>query len=219
MTVEIRYRWLLLLISLVVLVMLRAHPWAMAGYVGTLTVVVALYALLMPKRLLAKERTFRREALRLLAQGETEAMAALAERQWLLRRFGRASLVHEILALAAADAGRHEAACEDYRKALAFAQPSERPRLQLNLAAEELKAGHLDHAEARYRAALSRPGHANLARAGLARTLLAQGDASEEAVTLLRSALDTCTPQDRAAMEQHLAEAERRLPSPSPDTT
>jgi tetratricopeptide (TPR) repeat protein len=219
MTVEIRYRWLLLLISLVVLVLLRAHPWAMASYVGAISLGVGVYALLMPKRLLSKESEFRREALRLLAQGETKAMASLTERQWFLRRFGRASLVHEILALAAAAEDRHEAACDDYRKALALALPRERPRLQLNLAAEELKAGRLDHAEARYRAALSHRGHLNLARVGLARTLLARGDASEEAVNLFRTTLDSCAPQERAAMEQHLAEAERRLPLMSRETS
>ena len=213
MTVEIRYRWLLLLISLVVLVMLRDYPWIMAGYVAFVVLLALTYTVLVPRRLVQRETIFRREALRLLAQQDAEAVRRLTARQWLLKNFGRADLVHEILALAATAAGEHGTACTEYRKAMGFAPPEERARLQLNLAAEELKAGQLDNAEARYRAALTKPRHAHLARTGLARTLLARGDASEEAVDLFRHLVANCNPAERESMETSLAEAERRLAS------
>jgi len=213
MTVEIRYRWLLLLISLVVLVMIRDYPWIMAGYVAVVLAVALTYTILVPRRLIQNEAIFRREALRLLAQNDVEAMRRLTAQQWLLRNFGRADLVHEILALAATASGEHELACAEYRKAMGFAPPDDRARLQLNLAAQELKAGQFDNAEARYRAALNKPRHAHLARTGLARTLLARGDASREAVDLLRHLVENCTPSERESMKASLAEAERRLAS------
>ena len=213
MTIEIRYRWLLLLISLVVLVMLRDYPWIMAGYVAFILSLALAYTVLVPRRLVSRETLFRREALRLLAQGDTSAVRELTAKQWLLRNFGRADLVHEILALAATASEEHELACIEYRRAMGFAPPKDRARLQLNLAAEELKSGQLANAEARYHAAMNKPQHAQLARTGLARTLLARGAANEEAVDLFRHLVAHCGPGERAALEANLAEAERRLAS------
>lgn len=204
--VEVQWRWLWLPASLVVLILLRHHTlWLTLYVVGVLTALVVRY-LLLPKRAFDAERTFHREALRHLAADDPDGLEKLAADAWLLRRFGRPHVIPDTLGLAAAARGDHERARALYVEALRAAPASERSRIELNLAGEELATGAYDAAEGRLRTALARRPDLTPARINLARVLLAKGESLPEAAELLAEAARDC---DRRELgEVHLARAE-----------
>lgn len=211
MKVEIQLRWLALLASVAILFVLRHHKVLLAVYVGLVLAALVLYVVWLPRRLAVAEKRFNREALRLLAADDFPALSALADRQWLLRRFGRRHVVPDTLALAASASGNHEAARALYLQALEHAPPDDRPRIELNLARAEIETGRLDAAEGRLRGVLGLRPRMGPALASLARVLLRKGEELEEAVDLLKQALDTCDPRELPTLRVSLAEARLRL--------
>ncbi len=137
--VRFQLRWLLLLISVVVLVLLRDDRLALALYVGAVVLSVAAWVLMVPRRVAEAERRFHREALRCLANDDYPGLATLADRQWLLKRFGRKHVLPDTLGLAAAASGDHAVARRLYLEALGHAPPDERARIELKKG-EELTA-------------------------------------------------------------------------------
>lgn len=210
MKVEFQLRWLLLLLSIVVLFTLRHHRWWMLAYCVVALAGVLVYAFWLPKLAANAERRFSRESLRLLAAGEFAALDDLAGKQWLIRRFGRPHIIPETKALAAGAAGRMEAARALYLEALAKAPPDERPRIELNLANAEVATGHLDAAEGRYRVVMTRRPDLTQARVGLARLLIQRGgDTLDEAEALVEGVLQECTQAEQAELTGALAEAQK----------
>lgn len=206
MQVEIRFRWLWLTASLVVLVLLREHIMWLGLYVLAVLVGLVLWFIVLPRQALAAERTFHREALRLLASDDIAGLQGLAEEQWLIRRFGRPHVLPDTLGLAASAHGDHEKARALYTESLRAAPPEDRPRIELNLAAEELACGELDTAEGRYRAALARRPDLSPALANLGRLLVQRGESLDEAADLLARAAKSC--DRRELSELHLTRAE-----------
>lgn len=204
---ELNLRWLWLPASLAVLFALRHQTVWLTLYVGAVMLGLGLWFVILPRRALAAERTFHRDALRHLAGNDLEGLDALADRQWLLARFGRPHVILDTRALAAAARGEHEKAHGLYTEALRAAPPEERPRIELNLAAEELATGRLESAEGRYRAALARRPDLTPARINLARVLIAQGESLREAARLAAEAVETCDRRERGEVWLLRAEA------------
>lgn len=209
--VQINLRWLWIPASLLILVLLRRHTVWLSLYVAAVMVGLVLWYIVLPKQALAAERTFHREALRHLAGGDLDGVEALAAKQWLLRRFGRQHVLPDTLALAASARGEHEKARQLYGQALRAAPAEERPRIELNLAAEELATGHLESAEGRYRAALARRPDHTPARANLARLLLRRGEDLPEAAQLAGQAATSGDARERAELYLIRAEALARM--------
>ena len=79
-SVQFQPRWLLLLLSIVVLVLLRNDRLALSLYVGTVALGSLSWLVVVPRRLAFAERRFQREALRCLAKGDFALLDALAGR-------------------------------------------------------------------------------------------------------------------------------------------
>ncbi len=208
--VRFQLRWLLLLISVVVLVLLRDDRLALALYVGAVVLSVAAWVLMVPRRVAEAERRFHREALRCLANDDYPGLATLADRQWLLKRFGRKHVLPDTLGLAAAASGDHAVARRLYLEALGHAPPDERARIELNLAGEEMALGLLDAAEGRYRSVLARRPDQSIALANLGRILLQKGEELTEAAGLLRRAAPLADPREADELRALADEAEAR---------
>ncbi|MFN3198826.1 MAG: hypothetical protein ACE366_10505 [Bradymonadia bacterium] len=204
--VQIHLRWLVLLASMIVLVLLRRHRVLLTIYVALFCTGSLLYLLWLPKFMASQERKFTREALRLITSGDISGLKALAQRQGLIRRFGRRHVIPDTLAMGAASVGDHEAACHLYAEALQHAPPEDRVRIELNLAAEEVQTGRLDAAEGRYRAILrKRPGQ--LIAVGQLGRLLVKKEAFSEAIDHLKQALEMANGSEAAGLKLALAEA------------
>lgn len=217
--VEVNFRWLLVLLSIVPFLLLRGHRAALLGYCIGLSVLLVVLLLWLPRRVADAERRFSRDALRLLSMRDFAGVEALAKAQRLLTAFGRRHILPETLGLAAAAAGRHEEACAHYTAALAAAPPDERLRIEVNLAGEELTTGRLPEAEGRYRTVLRRRPDLGLALANLGRLLVLRArdpdghnpsqDAAE-AVELLRRALPLADSREQSGLHLALVEALQR---------
>ncbi len=208
---ELNLKWLWLPASLAVLFVLRSHLLWLSLYVALVIAFVVLWFIVLPKRALDAERTFHRDALRHLAGEDLDGLDRLIEGQWLIRRFGRPHVLPDTMALAAAARGEHEKAYGLYMRALNGAPPEDRPRIELNLAAEELATGRLEAAEGRYRAALARRPELTPARINLARLLVLQGESLREAARLAGEAAEDCDSREKADVLTLRAEALARL--------
>lgn len=208
---EINLKWLWLPASLAILFVLRHRVVWLSLYVVAVIGFIALWFVVLPRRALAAERIFHRDALRCLATEDLDGLDRLIAGQWLIRRFGRPHVLPDTRGLAAGARGDHEAAWRLYTEALAHAPPEERPRIELNLAAEEFATGRYESAEGRYRAALARRPDLNPARINLARLLVVQGQSLREAARLAREALDGCDRREKAEVTCLRAEALARL--------
>lgn len=212
--VEINYRWIVLLLSVVPFALLRGHRTALLVYCLVLSALLVALLLWLPRRVAEAERRFTRESLRLLAMQDFEALKRFAGAQRFLATFGRRHLIPETLGLAAAAAGRHEEACEHYGRALAVAPAEERLRVEVNLAGEELATGRLNEAEGRYRTVLRRRPDLPLALGNLGRLLVQRGgprEELEEAVELLNRALPMADGREIPVLQAALAQARERL--------
>lgn len=203
MKVEFQLRWVLLLASAGVLYTLRNHIVLLAIYVGLVIAGVLLYALWLPRRVRVAEKRFSREALRFLAKDDLAGLDALAKRQWLVRRFGRAFIIPDTLAMAASATGEHALARALYLEAGRTAPAEERLRIDLNLARSELALGEYDTAEGRLRAVLARRPKLAQAQGLLGTVLVRKGESPREAARLLESAVEACDPRER--LDLHLA--------------
>lgn len=208
---EIDLKWLWLPASLAVLFLLRQHLLWLMLYVAAVLGFIVLWFIALPRRALAAERAFHRDALRCLATEDLDGLDRLLAGQWLIRRFGRPHVLPDTRALAAGARGDHEAAWRLYTEALAHAPPEERPRIELNLAAEELATGRHESAEGRYRAALARRPELTPARINLARLLVMQGQSLREAARLASEAVETCDRREKPEVLCLRAEALARV--------
>ncbi len=214
MKVEFQLRWLWLLASAGVLYALRHHRVLLALYVALVILGVALFVFWLPRQVAQAERKFSRDALKHLTLNDFRGLDALAKRQWLLRLFGRKHVIADTLAVAAAATGEHATARILFTEALQTAPPTERLRIELNLAAAEEKLGELASAEGRLRSILARRPGIGQAQALLGRILLKKGEELAEAATLLGLAAETCDPRELPNV--HLARAEALARSGQP---
>lgn len=205
--VEVAWRWLWLPGSLLVLILLRHHLLWLSLYVAAVMAALVLWVIVLPRRARDAERTFHREAIRLLAAERAGELDRLAADQWLVRRFGRPHVIPDVRALAAAALGDHEKARGLYVEALRLAPAEERGRIELNLAGEELLTGRLDAAEGRLRTALARRPELTAARINLARVLMGKGEGFDEAARLLGEAARDCDRRELGEVEALRAEA------------
>ena len=212
--VQFQLRWFLLTCSLVVLLFLRNERVLLTIYVCVVVGALLAYAWLVPRVAAQAERRFSRDALQLLSQGRHAEVKALAEGQRLVRWFGQAHLLPDVLGMAASAGGDHEGARRSFLEALRHAPSTERMRIEMNLAAEEMATGRDESAEGRYRALLDRRPTLAPALANLGRVLLRGGDAPGEAASLLRRAVDVCDPRDLPKIQADLAEALARAGRP-----
>jgi tetratricopeptide (TPR) repeat protein len=219
--VEVNYRWLLLLASIVPVLLLRGHRTGLLIYSGVVSVALLALLLWLPRRVADAERRFTRDALRLLSARDPAALEALAARQWLLRTFGRKHVIPETLGLAAAAAGDHELARARYAEALAVAAADERLRIEVNLAGEEFATARFTEAEGRYRAVLRRRPDLSIALANLGRLLVRRADDGAEsretlveAAEVLERALPLADAREQVALRLLLAEALVRTRAP-----
>ena len=205
--VEFQLRWVLLLASGGVLYTLRNHRLLLAIYVSLVIIGVLLYALWLPRRVMAAEKKFSREAMRLLSKDDVAGLEGLARKQWLIRRFGRRFIIPDTLAMAASASGEHEMARQLYLDAARDAPPDERLRIELNLARTEYTLDRFDTAEGRLRAILARRANLSQAQGLLGQILVAKRESLPEAARLLESAVDACDPRSMGALQLALAEA------------
>ena len=215
MKVQLHPKWLFVLGSTLLVVMLREHRLLMTVYVGLFLLGTLLYVFWLPFRVAAAERRFGRESLKLLATQDFEGLDQLVRTQWLIRKLGRRHLLPNALALAASAAGRHDAARALFLRALRDAPPEERTQIELNLGTEELALAHWVAAEGRFRAVLRRRPDLGLAQSGLAKALLERGEQLDEAAELLGDALTMADPAEAAILQICLAEALLRSGEPS----
>ena len=150
MTVEIRFRWLLVLISLATVFFLRDSRVLLTGYVVIITIGLLVWAFILPRWTVARERRLHAEILRLLGHNEGHAALALLESQWLLRRLGRHAVLMEAYGLAHTSLNDHDAAYDALVTALKSATPSHRPRIEMNIAQAEIALGNREAAIERY---------------------------------------------------------------------
>lgn len=208
---ELNLKWLWLPASLAVLFVLRSNLPLLLAYVVAVIGFIAVWFVVLPKKALDAERVFHRDALRHLASDDLDGLDRLIERQGLIRRFGRPHVLPDTRALAASARGDHEAAYGLYVQALGSAPPEDRPRIELNLAAEEMATGRHEAAEGRYRTALARRPDLTPARINLARLLLEQGESLREAARLAGEAATDCDRRERGDVLAMRAEALARL--------
>ncbi len=169
MKLEVNYAWLSLLLSLLILLFLWPYKLFLSLYALSILLLLSLRLWILPRRALRAEPRFIQELLRLVSGGEAEQAEVLIDKQWLIRRFGRAFILEEQRALLAKVKGKHEESCQRYRTALKIAPAEAQLRLRLNLAQAELSAGRLERAEALLRQLLKQhPGF------GQAQLLLAE---------------------------------------------
>ena len=214
--VEFQMRWVLLLVSAGVLYTLRNHRLILAIYVSVVIIGVLLYAFWLPRRVMATEKKFSREALRLLSKDDFGGLDGLARKQWLIRRFGRRYIIPDTLAMAASAAGEHEMARKLYLEAVRDAPPDDRLRMELNLARSEYTLERYDTAEGRLRAILARRPNLSQAQGLLGQILVAKTESLPEAAGLLAEAIDACDPRMLGELQLALAEALARS-GQSPD--
>lgn len=207
---EFRPGWLLITLSAVVVVLLRNHRGWLAVYAGLVTVTLIATLVWGPRVLGAAEKRLHRDALRHLSQSDLTGVNRLADAQWLLLRFGRRHVVTELRALAEARLGDAAKAVALYTRALSEAPPKARPVIELNLAEAELAAGRADAGEGRLRALVDRQPRNGRARAALGRSLLARGEALDEAAVHLAVAVTEADPRALPGLEAALAEARSR---------
>jgi tetratricopeptide (TPR) repeat protein len=219
--VEVNYRWLLLLASVVPVLVLRGHRTGLLIYSGVLSFALLTLVVWLPRRVADAERRFTRDALRRLSMGDHTGLEALAARQWLLRTFGRKHVIPETLGLSAAAAGDHELARQRYAVALSVAPTDERLRIEVNLAGEELATERWTEAEGRYRMVLRRRPDLSIALANLGRILVRRADEGaearetlNEAVDVLERALPLADSREQTALRLLLAEALIRVRAP-----
>jgi tetratricopeptide (TPR) repeat protein len=207
---EFKPGWLLITLSAVVVVLLRNHRAWLAAYAGLVTAVLIFALVWGPKFLGNAEKRLHREALKHLSLGDLPALNRLADSQWLLSRFGRRHVVTELRALAEARLGDATAAVVLYTRALAEAPPTSRPVVELNLAEAELAAAHTHAGEGRLRALIERQPRNGRARAALGRSLLARGEALDEAAAHLEVAVAEADSRSLPTLQRALDEARAR---------
>ncbi len=212
MRVEFNSRYLLMLLSIVPLILLREHRVFLLGYAVVLGLLIVLTLTWLPRRTLEAERRFSREALTLLAHNDGESVDRLVSAQHLLKYFGRRHIIPETLALFAHRRGDDEQARLLLRQALDSAPPSERLRLEVNLAAMEFATGRLVEAEGHYRAVLRRRPDLYLAQGQLGLVLLARKVELPEAIECLSRALPMSDALERRRLEEALSEARSLIP-------
>ncbi|MCB9524855.1 MAG: hypothetical protein H6702_15965 [Myxococcales bacterium] len=187
-SVEIRWGWLLITLSVVALVFLRHHKWVVVTYAGLVVLGVVAFILLGPRLAAQAEARFRAQALAMLHAGQFVELTRLAQRQWWLNRFGRRHVIADIQGLSALAQDDAASARKHFAAALEAAPAPDKPRLSLSLARAERAAGLEAEAEGRLRELLTHHHGVTGVQAELGRLLLARGQAAE-AAALLRAAL------------------------------
>ncbi|MCK9463286.1 MAG: hypothetical protein M0R80_27010 [Proteobacteria bacterium] len=111
--------------------------------IGALLIV---YYAVLPRLVRAREASFHKQALRLLATGKAAAVPELARRQLLLQLFGASGPIDAILGLAYAQSERWPQAAAHLEPAIAAAAGADALVLRANLTKALFAAGELDRA-------------------------------------------------------------------------
>ena len=133
MTLEVNYKWLSCLLSLIIVFLLREQFVWLTAYVGCVMFSLMLYFMVWPR--LAR-RTYENLHLRTLSSVSESSLAdceaALHKAKWLKRspcRFG----FWDLMGVIAYRRGQREEAIRHWRKALQHAPLSELRRIRTNL--------------------------------------------------------------------------------------
>jgi tetratricopeptide (TPR) repeat protein len=113
-----------------------------------------LYYLLMPKIVASRLQRFRKEALKLFAEGRAGEIPGLAKRNFTIRMFGPSGPLDAKLALAYVAQGDYPKALPCFENAMLSAPPQEKAALQIGLAKSLFVTGDLARAEELGRSAL-----------------------------------------------------------------
>jgi tetratricopeptide (TPR) repeat protein len=167
MKVEVNYRWLSLLISLIILVIIRENLVALTIYVTLFITGFTAWLIVLPKMADAASERLQKSVLRALTEGRPEDIHVLITEQRVISWSGRGYLLSEARGLAYSSQEQHERAVISFREALRTVPEEGRPRVQLNMAHGLMKSGALDDAEAMYRSVLSKQPDNMMAEEGL----------------------------------------------------
>ena len=181
MKIEVNYRWLALLISMVVLVLVRNHRVALTLYVISFLTIFIGWLFLLPQYAQKAARQFQADLLQLMTGGRPEEVHDLAERQRLIKWGGLGHILDEARGLAYSEQGEHQRGILCFRRALEAAPEDARVRILLNLAHAYLTSEQLDHAEATYRSVLASQGDNMMAEEGLAELTARRASKAREA--------------------------------------
>ena len=168
MKIEVNYRWLVLFISMIILVLIRNHRIALTIYVISFLTIFIGWLFIIPRLARQAARKFQADLLQLMTGGRPEEVHGLADRQRLVMWGGLGHLLEEARGLASSEQGDHQTSIKYFRSALLSAPEDARVRILLNLAHAYLTGGLLDEAEATYRAVLASQGDNMMAEEGLA---------------------------------------------------
>ncbi|MBU0551409.1 hypothetical protein KKF91_04730 [Myxococcota bacterium] len=141
MKIEINPRALALLASTLIMALLWSRPALLLAYLLLVLMGLLTRLLLLPRRAAAAERRLKRDALRLLSEGQHAALEALLARQWLIRRFGRRFVLLQLAAMAAEADGRLDEARRGFEAAIAQAPEAEAAALRMNITRLERAQG------------------------------------------------------------------------------
>lgn len=175
MKVEVNYRWLALLVSMVILVLVRNHRVALTIYVISFLTVFIGWLFILPHLARKAARQFQAELLQLMTGGDAQAVHELAAQQSLIKWGGLGHLLEEARGLAYSQQGEHQKAIERFREALLVGPEDARIRILLNLAHAYLTGEYLDESEATYRAVLAIQADNMMAEEGLSEVRARRG--------------------------------------------